>query len=105
MVPRTDLSELSVGDQECSQGLETLYCLLTILLCGVLRDAHGGSFGINGDLLSLPNKILQEFAFVLGQEQLLGLINDVAQVLDKDLAIVGKFCRWRGESLGVQSTV
>lgn len=96
MVILTNFSELSVGDQERSKSLKTLQGLLAILLASLLRDRHIGALDIaGGDLLGLPDEILQKLALVLGEEHQLGLLNDIAQVLDEDFAIFRKVCRWR----------
>lgn len=96
MVLLTNLSELSVGDQERSQSLKTLQGLLAVLLASLLGDGHIGGLDIaGGDLLGLPDEILQKLALVLGEEHQLGLLDNIAQVLDEDFAIVGKVRRWR----------
>lgn len=96
MVLLTNLSELSVGDQERSQSLKTLEGLLAVLLASLLGDGHIGGLDITGgDPLGLPNEILQKLALVLGEEHQLGLLNNIAQVLDEDFAIVGKVRVWR----------
>lgn len=102
----TNLTELSVGDQESTESLETVQSLVGILFAILLGDGDIGLLGITGgDVLSLPDKFLQQLTLVLGQEQLLGLVNDVAQVLQEDLAIVGQLLRGRRQSLGRQGTV
>lgn len=96
MVLLTNLSELSVGDQERSQSLKTLQGLLAVLLASLLGDGHIGGLDIaGGDPLGLPDEILQKLALVLGEEHQLGLLNNIAQVLDEDFAIVGKVRVWR----------
>ena len=102
----TNLTELSVGDQESTESLETVQSLVGILFAILLGDGDIGFLGITGgDVLSLPDKFLQQLTLVLGQEQLLGLVDDVAQVLQEDLAIVGELLRGRRQSLGRQGTV
>lgn len=87
----TDLAELSVGDQQCAESLETLQGLVRILLARLLGHGHIGGLHMTGaDLLSLPDEVLQQLTLVLGEEQQLSLFDDVAQVLDQDLALARK---------------
>jgi hypothetical protein len=87
----TDLAELSVGDQQCAESLETLQGLVRILLARLLGDGHIRGLHITGvDLLSLPDEVLQQLALVLGEKQQLSLFDDVAQILDQDLTLAGK---------------
>jgi cupin superfamily acireductone dioxygenase involved in methionine salvage len=77
----TKLAELSVGDHECSEGLQTLCSLGSILLASILIDGEVWALGITGgDLLSLPDEVLKKFTLVLDQEHLLSRIDNIAQV-------------------------
>lgn len=105
-VELTKLAELAIGDQQSTQGLEALEGLVGILLAVLLGDGHIGCLGaLEGDLLSLPDELLEQLALVLGQEQLLGLVNDIAQVPDENLAVIGELLGRRGEDLGAQGAV
>lgn len=85
----TNLSELAVGNQQSTKGLETFQGPVGILLAILFGDGHIGDLGItSGNLLGPPDEVLKKLAVVLGQEHLLSLINDIAQVLDEDLALV-----------------
>ena len=75
----TELAELTVGKNKRAEGAETVEGLVAVLLSSVLVDRGVRSAGIGaGDLLSLPNEVLEEVALVLGQEQKLGLLNNLA---------------------------
>lgn len=102
----TNFAELAVGDQQGSKSLETLQSLVSILLAIILADGEAGPLRITGgDVLGLPDEVLQQLALILGQEELLGLVNDIAQVLDENLAVARELLRRRGEGLGRQSTI
>lgn len=102
----TKLAELAVGDQQGAQSLEALQGLVGVLLAILFRDGPIGRLGaLEVDLLSLPDEFLEQFTLVLRQEQLLGLVNDIAQIPDEDLAVIGELLRWRGEDLGAQGAV
>jgi len=84
----TELAELTVGKNERAEGAKTVESLVAVLLSGVLVDRRVRSAGIGArDLLSLPNEVLEEVALVLGQEQQLGLLNDLAQVTNELLTL------------------
>lgn len=102
----TDLAELSICDEQRAESLETISSLACILFSIVLSHGDIGSLRIaRSDLLGLPDKVLKQLAVVLRQQQLLGLVDDIAQVLHKDLAF-GRQLLVRGrESLGVQGGV
>lgn len=105
MMKHTDLAKFAIGDQKRSQGLEALQRLLAILLAGLLVDGNRCLHISRGDLLGLPDELLQQFTLVLGQEQLLGLVDNIAQVPDQNLALGGQLVRRGGEGLGRQGTV
>lgn len=102
----TELAELSVGDHQCAQSLQTLSSLAGILLASILVDRKVRALGItSGDLLRLPDEVLNEFTLILHQEHLLGGVDDIAQVGHQGLS-VGRELTWgRLQSLGVQGSV
>lgn len=105
-VELTKLAELAVGDQQSTQGLEALQGPVGILLAVLLGDGHIGCLGtLQADLLSLPDKLLEQFTLVLAQEQLLGLLDDIAQIPDEDLAVIREPRGRRNEGLGAQGAV
>jgi hypothetical protein len=84
----TKLAELTVGENERAEGAQTIEGLVTMLLSSVFVDRSVRGAGIGaGDLLSLPNEVLKEVALILGQEQKLGLLNDLAQVTNELLTL------------------
>ena len=85
---RKELPELTVGDEKSAEGTQTVEGLVTVLLGSVLVDRSTGESGVGaGDLLSLPDEVLEEVALVLGEEQDLGLLNDGLEVADQLLAL------------------
>jgi hypothetical protein len=84
----TELAELTVGKDERAEGAQTVKGLVTVLLGSVFVDGSVRSSGVGArDLLSLPNEVLEEVALVLGQEQKLGLLNNLAQVTNELLTL------------------
>jgi hypothetical protein len=82
---------LTVGDEERSEGSETLEGLLAVLLGSLLaqRSVDVGCV-IGADLLCLPDEVLEEITVILGEQEELGLLNDVLEVGDELLAIGGQ---------------
>ena len=102
----TNLTELSVGDQQGTQGLQTIQGLVAILLGAFLLD--GGTRLVHLDrakVLRIVDELLQQMTVVLAQDQLSGVVDDIAQVLDQLLAFLGQLLGGVGEGLGVQSAV
>ena len=96
IIKLTKLAELSIGDHQCTQGLQALSGLAGILLASFLVDREVGALSItSGDLLSLPDEVLDEFTLVLHQQHLLSGVNDIAQVGHKGLSIGGELIRGR----------
>ena len=84
----TQLAELTVREDESSQSAQAFEGLVAMLLGRVLIHGSIGCGCIcTSDLLSLPDEVLKKVAIVLGQQQKLGLLNYVAQVSDKLLAL------------------
>jgi hypothetical protein len=55
--------------------------------------------------LRLPDEVLQKIALVLGQKEILGLVDNLPCVGDKDLALRRQLIRRRGECLGLEEAV
>jgi hypothetical protein len=53
----------------------------------------------------LPDKILEEVALVLGQQELLGLLNDNSCILDKLPALLGKLVGRILQNLALEEAV
>lgn len=88
---RKKLSELSVGDEKLAKGSQTLKSLVTILLGSVLADGGIGCVDTLGvELSGLPDEILNQVALVLGEKEVLGLLNGVGGILDKLLTLSGE---------------
>jgi hypothetical protein len=79
--PLTELAELSIGDHECSESLQTLCSLGGILLASLLIDGEVRTLSIaGGKLLGLPDEVLEKFTLILHQEHLLSRVDNIAQV-------------------------
>jgi hypothetical protein len=69
---RKKFSELAVGDEKRAKSAESVKRLVAVLLGGVLVDGRTGqACAGTGDLLCLPNEVLEQVAVVLGEEQTL----------------------------------
>ena len=106
MGARTKLPELAIGNDQGPQSAQPLQSLVAVLLGGLL--VHGGigcanSLGI--ELCSLPDEVLEQIALVLGQQEVLGLGDDFAEVFYKGLALGGQLVCGRREGLGCQEAV
>lgn len=102
----TNLPELPIGNQQGTQGLQTLHSLSTILLGGFLGDRSIRFLSLNGtQTLCFPDKLLDQLAIVLAQNQLPGLVDDLAHILDELLAFLGEILGRRRQGLGLQGTV
>lgn len=102
----TNLPELPIGNQQGTQGLQTLHSPSTILLGGFLGDRSIRLLSLNGtQALRFPDKFLDQLAIVLAQNQLPGLVDDLAHILDELLAFLGKILRRRRQGLGLQDAV
>lgn len=61
------LPELTVGDQQCAQGTQSIESFVSVLLSGLLIDRRAGEVLVStGDLLSVPDEVLEKVALVLG---------------------------------------
>lgn len=102
----TKLAELAVGDQKLPESAETLNCLVAVLLCGLLVDwcIHGVCIAL-ADGLGLPNEVLEQVALVLGEHQDLGLLDDMAQVLDEALTFSRELLARLRETLPLEGSV
>lgn len=71
-----------------------------MLPCGVPVDGGIGRLQITAvDLLSLPDKVLEQVAVVLGEDEELGGFNNISQITNEFLTISGQLLRGRGERL------
>lgn len=77
-------SELTVGDDQCAQCAKTVQCLVAVLLGSVLVNWCTWNLYIAAiQVLGLPDKILEQIALVLAQQQMLGFLNDIAKIGDQ----------------------
>lgn len=84
MCELTKFAELTVRNQQSTQGTKSIESLVAMLLCGTLVDRGTWELGIaTRNKSRLPQKILQQVAFVLSQEQNLGLFDDISKVADE----------------------
>jgi hypothetical protein len=82
---------LSIGDEKLAKGSQTLKSLVTILLSSVLADGGIGCVDtLRVELSGLPDEILNQVALVLGEKEVLGLLNDVGSILDELLTLSGE---------------
>lgn len=94
----TKLAELTVGQNQRAEGPQPLNSLAAMLLRRRLVDGRVGKRCVaSGDLLSLPDEVLEEIAFVLRQEEHLGLLDHDAEILDEVLAFAGQLARRRAQ--------
>jgi hypothetical protein len=97
---------LAVGENQSSQSAKTFDSLVAMLLGSVLVNWCAWERGISGsDVLSLPNELLEQISLVLGQEQELGLINDITQISHQLSAFFRKSLVGLGESFGFERAV
>ena len=89
-----------------AKGAETLEGLIAVLLGGLLVNRSNGRLGVTcGSLGGLVDEILDEIALIFGQEEELGLLDDIAKVVDKDLTLLGELARRLGEGARGEGTV
>ncbi|KAI6767974.1 hypothetical protein HG530_005983 [Fusarium avenaceum] len=85
---REKLSELSVSDEQLAKGPQALKSLVTILLGSVLADRRvGGVDALGIELGGLPDKVLDQVALVLGEKEMLGLLDSIGGILNQLLTI------------------
>lgn len=103
---RTKLPKLAVGDKKRSQSPQTFQRLVAVLSRGVPVDRRAGRYGAAaGDLLRLPDEVLQQVAIVLGEEENLGRLNDFLEITNELLAFWGQLLGGGAKHLGCQGTV
>ena len=77
-----------------------------MLLGGPLVDGRTGLGRVAGsEILAVPDEILQQIALILGQQEHLGLLDDVTQVGHEMLALAGELLGGTGEEFVGQSAV
>jgi hypothetical protein len=75
---------LAIGDNQGSKSAKTIESFVAVLFGSVLVDWGTREFGISsGNLLSLPNKFLKKISIVLGKQQVLGLLNHLAKIINQ----------------------
>jgi hypothetical protein len=87
----TELSKLAVGDDQGSESSETFKSFIAVLLSSAL--VNWGAWercSSTTNVLCLPNELLEKVSIILGQQQQLGLFNDLADILNQLLALLGK---------------
>lgn len=102
----TKLSELAVGDQKVAQSLQSLHGLRAILLGAILVNRGVRLFRLDGtETLSLPDELLEQLTFVLAQDQLARLINDIAQIPDQILTFFREVFGRVGQQLRLEGAI
>lgn len=106
MGARTKFPELAIGDDQGPQSAQPLQCLVAMLLSGLL--VHWGigcanSLGV--ELCSLPDKVLKQIALVLGQQEVLGLGDNFAEIFYESLSLRRELVCGRAEGLGGEEAV
>jgi hypothetical protein len=85
---REKLSELSVSDEQLAKGPQALKSLITILLGNILANRRVGGVDVLGiELGGLPDEVLNQVALVLGEKEVLGLLDNVGGILNQLLAL------------------
>lgn len=106
MLQRTELSELTVGDQELTESFEAIEGFITVLLGFFLANRGIGRLEIAASYTSaLIDEVLNEVAFIFGEQKQLGLLDDVSQVDNEVTALLRKLWRRLSQRLGVEGTV
>lgn len=77
-----------------------------MLLCGLLvHRGIGCGDSVWVELCGLPNEVLKQIALILGQQEVLGLGHNLAEILHESLALGGELVGGAGEGLGGQEAV
>jgi len=77
-----------------------------MLLCGLLVDGGAGDAdGLGVELLRLPDKVLDEVSVVLGQQQILGVLDDLTNIGDEVFAFGRELISWARKYLGLEEAV
>lgn len=56
-------------------------------------------------MLRFPDKVLDEIALILGQEQQFGLLDNLAHIRDQGLTFCRQLRRRRGQRLGLEEAI
>ena len=103
---REKLSELAIRDDERAERTETLQRLVAVLLRGVLINRSTRHLSVAAaDLLCLPDEVLEKVAVVLGEQQDLGLLDDILDVGDESLPVGAELFRRGREAFRCERTV
>jgi hypothetical protein len=79
----TELAKLAVGNNQGSQGTQSVKGLIPVLLRLFLTDGRDrSSQALVVELIGLPDEVLQQIAMILGQQQILGLFHNFIDVCD-----------------------
>ena len=94
----TELAELSIGDDELAQSSQTIKRLIAVLLSSVLVDWRTWNSSASAiDILGLPCEVLEQVALVLCEKEDLGLLDNIAEVVDQSLTLCGELLGWAGQ--------
>ena len=93
----TQLAELAVGNQQGTQGAESIESIVTVLLSGGLVDGSSWQPSSTAvQLLGVPDEVLEQVALVFGEEQDLGVLDHIAKVTNQGAALSRELRRWVG---------
>ena len=96
----TKLSELTIRDDQRAKCAETIQSLIAMLLGSILINWRTRKRGVcSADLLRLPDEVLEKIAFVLCEEEVFRLLDDVTEISDQSLSFARKLVGWFRESL------
>jgi len=97
---------LTVADDQSSKSAETLKSLVAVLLGSLLANRGIDSASVTaGNLLSLPNEVLDHIAMVLREKEDLGLLNDLAEIGNEFLTFGRELLRRSSEGGFRENTV
>lgn len=84
----TKFPELTVGDQQGTQSAKAVESLLAMALGSTLVDGRvRRAYCIRVEVLCLPDEVLQEVTLVLGEQQVLCLLDNLAGVGNECLTL------------------
>lgn len=102
----TQFSELAVCDEQSAQSSQTLESFILVSRRGVLGQRSVWRLEALGIVVrSLPNKVLNQVAVILGQQKLLCEPHNLSRILDEHLSIGGELVGRLAEGPGLQKAV